>query len=52
MALKKASKQLNRVFEKSKSNHLLYLVIFSFLVIICIWFLAKLAHITRSIKGN
>lgn len=38
-ALKKGMKQLNRTFKQSKSNHVLYLVIFAclFLFVLITW---------------
>ncbi|GMH42795.1 hypothetical protein BSKO_10714 [Bryopsis sp. KO-2023] len=51
-ALKKASKRLNLVYDKARSNHLVYLVLFAFAVVMGVWFLAKVAHVTRMVSGG
>lgn len=50
-ALKNAMKKLNRVYDQAQSNHFLWLVLFAFVIIIGVWFLAKMAHITRMVIG-
>ena len=51
-AMRRVSKRLNKVYEQSKSNHLLWLVLFAFCVIIAVWFLAKVAHVSRTFRSS
>lgn len=50
--LKRVSKKLNKVYEQSKSNHLLWLVLFVFCIIFAVWMLAKITHMTRTLTKS
>mmetsp|Transcript_19031 Transcript_19031/g.48039 ORF Transcript_19031/g.48039 Transcript_19031/m.48039 type:complete len:140 (+) Transcript_19031:380-799(+) len=50
-ALKKSMKHLNRAYEQSKSNHLLYLVLFSLSILLGLYFFAKVVGTTRWLLG-
>eukprot|EP00803_Ostreobium_quekettii_P011190 evm.model.scf_4956.1 EVM.evm.TU.scf_4956.1 scf_4956:1708-3562(-) len=52
LALKQTMKRMNRVYEQAQSNHLLWLALFAFAIIMAIWFLSKMAHFTRMIFGG
>eukprot|EP00210_Caulerpa_lentillifera_P009232 g8801.t1 len=41
IALKRASKKLRKVYDQSKGNHLLWLVLFCFGVLFFLWFVSK-----------
>ena len=46
-SLRRVSKKLQKVYHQSRSNHLLWLVLFAFCMVLAVWFLAKVAHVTR-----
>lgn len=52
LALKQTMRRLNRVYDQSQSNHLLWLFLFALAIILGTWFLAKMAHFTRMVKGG
>jgi hypothetical protein len=51
MALSRSMRRMNKAFEQSKSNHLLYLVLFSFGTLFGLYFFAKIIGTIRWIFG-
>lgn len=50
-ALKRSMKRMNKACEQSKSNHLLYLVLFSLATLLGLYFFAKIVGTVRWIFG-
>jgi hypothetical protein len=50
-ALKRSMKRMNKAYEQSKSNHLLYLVLFSLATLLGLYFFAKIVGTVRWIFG-
>ncbi len=51
LALANAQKRLNHAFRQSKSNHLLYLVLFACALFFGVYFLARLHRLKQGIFG-
>ena len=51
LALKKSMKRMNKAYEQSKSNHLLYLVLFSLATLFGLYFFAKVVATIRWLLG-
>jgi len=51
LALKRSMKRMNKAYEQSKSNHLLYLVLFSFGTLFGLYFFAKVVGTIRWLLG-
>eukprot|EP00191_Tetraselmis_sp_GSL018_P009026 CAMPEP_0177612308 /NCGR_PEP_ID=MMETSP0419_2-20121207/21130_1 /TAXON_ID=582737 /ORGANISM="Tetraselmis sp., Strain GSL018" /LENGTH=78 /DNA_ID=CAMNT_0019108445 /DNA_START=469 /DNA_END=701 /DNA_ORIENTATION=- len=51
LALRRSMKRMNRAYQQSKSNHLLYLVLFSLGTLLGLYFFARVVSTLRWLLG-